>query len=486
MDNIGQKVTSGIFWNYSERILAQLVSLIVSIVLARLIAPDHFGAIAIVSVLITLCNVFVSNGFGNALIQAEGADSTVFNAIYYFSLIVALGIYVIIYIAAPYIASFYNMPILEPVIRVMGIRLPIASLNTVQHAYLVRRLEFKKFFLTTLSGTVISAVVGITMAYMEFEIWALVAQYLTNVTIDTILLFFTCGWRPTLKADWKNGVKLLPFGIKVLGTALVANIYDEISDLLIGKKFSVSSLAYYTKGKQFPSIIVTNINSSISRVLFSAMAKYQSDIVRVKGMIRRSIKINIFVIAPVMIGMTVCAESIIRIVLSEKWIGSTIFLRVFCAMFFFRSLCNTIAQGFNAIGKSGIIFKIQITSTIFGLISLTFSAFVLKSVIAVALSTCLVQIIALVISIMQCKKVFGYSLMEFWIDVFPLVVINSSMAVITLGVGKIPISTELVQLLLQVVAGVVTYVGIAVLLKNDSLKYIISTAKPFLLKFKRK
>ncbi len=485
MDNISNKVTSGLFWNYGERILAQLVSLVVSVVLARLIEPEHFGAISIVTVMITLCNVFISNGFGNALIQAKEAEKPVFNSMFYISFVLSLVLYAAVFVSAPFIAKFYKMDILNPVIRVMGLRLPIASLNTVQHAYLVRKLEFKKFFITTLPGTVASAVVGIAMAYFGFGIWALVAQYLTNVTIDTILLYIICGWRPGLKADWQGGKKLLPFGAKILGAALLLNIYDEISDLVVGKKFEVSNLAYYSKGKQFPSIIVTNINSSISRVLFSAMSKYQDDLIRIKSMLRRSLKINAYIIGPVMIGMFVCADDIIRIVLSDKWADSTVYLQIFCIMFFLKSIRNTYTQGFNSIGKSGIMLGVQIVSTALGLVLLFVSAFIIKNVLAVAYSTCIVQLVAVIICIASSKKSFNYLFKEFLVDIIPILLINVMMAGVVFLIGFIPIKIKIIELGIKVIAGCLSYWGFSKLFKIDSYSYVLAMAKPYIKRFKK-
>ena len=309
MEDLGKKVTSNIMWNYAERLLAQAVSLLVTIVLSRLIAPDHFGAISIVTIMITFCNIFISNGFGNALVQAKEAEETTYNAMFYYSLASSVLLYLVIFLTAPLVAAYYELDILGPVIRVMGLRIVIASLNTIQHSYLVRRLEFKKFFITTFFGTVISAVVGIAMAYAGYGIWALVGQYLTNVTIDTLLLHFTCGWKPGRKNDWKGAARILPFGFKLLLSALIKTVYNEVSGLIIGKRFSVTDLAYYSKGKQFPSVVVTNLNSTLSRVLFSAMSRNQDNLIGIRNMLRRSLKVNLYIIGPLMTGFALCAPS---------------------------------------------------------------------------------------------------------------------------------------------------------------------------------
>ena len=191
-------IIGNLFWKFAERILAQIISLIVSIVLARLLLPENYGAISMVIVFITIANVFVTAGIPSALVQKKDASLDDFSAVFYFNLVFSIFIYFILFISAPYIAKFYEYPNLSSVLRFMGIRIIIASINSVQHAYVSRHMMFKKYFWSTLFGTLLSGVLGVGMAYAGFGVWALAAQYIINTCVDTIILFFTVKCKSTL------------------------------------------------------------------------------------------------------------------------------------------------------------------------------------------------------------------------------------------------------------------------------------------------
>ena len=224
MDKTKKSIISGMFWKFSERMAAQLVSLIVTIVLARLLLPSDYGAVSLVTIFITISNVFVSDGFGSALIQKKDADQVDFSTVFYFSIIFSVIVYGLIFIIAPVVADFYELPILTPVLRVLAIKVPIAAMNSVQQAYVSRNMLFKRFFYSTLIGTIISAVVGIALAYKGFGVWALVAQYLTNTIIDTLVLWFTVRWRPELVFSIKRLTTLFSYGWKLLVQSLIVTI----------------------------------------------------------------------------------------------------------------------------------------------------------------------------------------------------------------------------------------------------------------------
>ena len=254
-------IFGGLFWTFGERIIAQLVSLVVTIILARLLDPEHYGIISIVTVFITFCNIFVSSGFGSAVVQKKNADDDDFNTAFMIGFIISLILYAVIFTFSPFIGNFYNMPLLSPVMRIMGLRLILASFNTIQHAYIQKNMQFKKFFFATLIGTVISAVVGIIFAVLGFGVWALVAQYLTNTIIDSIVLLLIGQWKPKFVLKKSRAKKLFSFGWKVLVTEVVYTLEGDIRSLIVGKVFGSADLAYYDQGKKYPSLLVTNINS---------------------------------------------------------------------------------------------------------------------------------------------------------------------------------------------------------------------------------
>ena len=205
-------VLSGLFWKFGERITAQFISLFVSIILARLLAPEDYGTVTLTMVFITIANVFVSSGFGNALIQKKGADNLDFSSIFFINIGFSIIIYFILFFSAPYIAAFYDMPIMSPALRVLGIRIILAAVNNVQQTYVSKNMLFKRFFWSTLIGTLVSGVVGVIIAYCGGGVWALVVQYLTNTCMDTLILWITVRWRPDFAFSWSRAKGLISYG----------------------------------------------------------------------------------------------------------------------------------------------------------------------------------------------------------------------------------------------------------------------------------
>ena len=329
MESNKQKVAGGLFWSYGERIMAQLVSLVVSVVLARLLDPENYGVISIVMIFITFCDAIVSGGFGNAIVQKKDADELDVNTMLCCSVATSFFLYVIIFFAAPAIADFYDMDIIRPILRVLGLRLLISGVNSIQRAWIQKRMLFRRFFVSTSFGTVISAVVGISMAYRGMGAWSLVAQYLTNSFIDTMVLLITNDWKPRLQFSWRRAKSMLSYGWKVLLTTVVYTIEGDLRSLIIGKQFGSADLAYYDQGKKFPNLLVTNINTSISNVIFPVLSKSQDDLNRMRTICRRSIRTSTYLLAPLLIGLIAVANEFVQVILSEKWLPCVPYLSFF-------------------------------------------------------------------------------------------------------------------------------------------------------------
>ena len=251
MGNDRTKITANLLWTYAEKFLAQGITLLVSIILARILDPDQYGTIAIVTVFITIGDALVTGGFGNALVQKKNSSDLDFNSICWLSLFVAVILYGILFISAKEIANFYDANILVPVIRVMGIKFIFSAINSIQQAYVQKQMMFKKFFFATLGGTLFSGVFGIAMALSGYGVWALVGQYLSNTVINTLILAITIKWKLKFQISWKSIKELWKFGSKMLASTIVYTVKDNIRSLIIGKKFTSADLAYYNQGNRF-------------------------------------------------------------------------------------------------------------------------------------------------------------------------------------------------------------------------------------------
>ena len=291
-----KKVLNNFIWRFMERIGAQGVTFIVSIVLARLLDPSLYGTVALVTVFTAIMQVFVDSGFGIALVQKKDADDLDFSTVFYFNIVMCVALYGVMFLIAPLIAAFYEIPELTAIVRVSSFSLVISGVRSIQQSYVSKNMLFKRFFYSTIGGTIVSAVVGIWMAFAGFGVWAIVAQNLVNLAAGTVILWVTVRWRPKWMFSLNRLINLFSYGWKLLVSALLDTVYKDIRQLIIGKLYTTDDLAFYNKGTQFPQLIVTNVNSSIDSVLLPAMSSEQDNRERVKAMTRRAIKTSTYII----------------------------------------------------------------------------------------------------------------------------------------------------------------------------------------------
>lgn len=481
------KETGGVlpnfFWRLAERFGAQGVALVVSIILARLLVPEVYGTIALVTVFTQILNVFVDSGFGNALIQKKDADDLDFSTVFYFNVAVCFLLYAGVFLAAPWIARFYNDLALTPVVRVLSLTLIISGVKNVQQAYVSRTMQFKRFFFATLGGTIGAAVIGIAMAYFGFGVWALVAQQIFNATVDTLILWITVKWRPKWMFSWQRLKGLFSFGWKLLASSLLDTVYSDLRQLIIGKLYTSSDLAQYNRGKQLPDLLVNNIDTSINSVLLPAMSQVQDDSARVKSMTRRAMKTSTYVIAPIMMGLAFTAEFVIRLLLTEKWMPCVPFLRIFCITYMFYPVHTANLNAIKAMGRSDLFLKLEIVKKVVGLIVLLSTMWF--GVMAMAYSLLFTSITSQIINSWPNQKLLDYSYPEQIRDILPGILLA-----VLMGCCVYPIQwlglPDAVTLLIQVPLGAVIYIGVSAVLRLDSYKYVMKEIQPYLKKISRK
>ena len=352
MDIDKNTTVKNFIWRFAERCGAQLVTFVVSIVLARILSPDDYGTVALVTVFTTILQVFVDSGLGVALIQKKNADDLDFSSVFYFNFVVCIVLYAGMFFAAPIIASFYNDLTLIPIIRVISLTIVISGIKGIQQSFVSRNMLFKRFFFSTLGGTIFSAILGVAMAYAGCGVWAIVAQQLSNTAIDTLILWLTVKWRPKKMFSWERLKTLFSFGWKLLISSLLDTGYSNLRSLVIGKIYSPSDLAYYNQGDKLPSTVITNINTSIASVLLPTLASKQDDRKQLKNMTRRAIKTSTYIIAPLMMGLAFCAPPIVRLILTEKWVPCVPYLRIFCITYMFYPIHTANLNAINAMGLS--------------------------------------------------------------------------------------------------------------------------------------
>lgn len=465
---------SGFLWMFLERCGAQGVGLIVSIVLARQLNPSDYGVVSIISVFITFLTMFISSGMSVALVQKKDADELDFCSLFYFNLIVCFLLYLVLFFLSPTISQFYNMPELENMMRVNALMFFVSGLRGVQAAYCSRHLLFKNFFFATLGGTIGAAILGIYMAYQGFGAWALIAQNLFNNAIDAVILWFTVKWRPKRMFSFIRLKTLFKFGWRMLVSSLLELVYNNLYPLIIGKVYSSEDLAYYTKGQTLPSSIIAMINTSLDKVLLPVMANEQDDIERVKQMTRCSLQLGTFVLFPLIIGFAACADNIVRVLLTEKWIEVVPYMQIFCVVYLFLPIQTANLNAIKAVGRSDIYLKLDIVKRAIGIVTLLIT--LRFGVLYMALGQIIVNLLGQVVNCYPNKKLLGYSISEQCRDIVPSFALSAAMGLCVVLLGMIPLSPTW-KLLVQIGGGMCIYIVLSQLIHLEAYTYIIDAIK---------
>ncbi|WP_397538312.1 lipopolysaccharide biosynthesis protein [Rummeliibacillus pycnus] len=460
-----------------ERGGAKGFQFVVMIILARLLEPKDFGLIVLVSIFITFAGVFVQSGFNTALIQKNTVDELDFSSVFYLNLFISIILYIMLFFTAPFLTIFFKEPQLESVLRVLSLILFITPFSSVQNAVIARNMEFKILFFSTLGAILISSIVGIIMAYASLGVWALVGQQLTNQLMITIILWFTVKWRPNFIFSMERIKILFSFGWKLLISSLLDTLSSNFQNLLVGKIFNPVLLGFYNRGEQFPNLIVSNIDGAINSVMLPTLSFYQDDNHRIKSLVRRSIVTTTFIIFPIMIGLAVIAEPLVKILLTDKWLPAVPMLQIFCISYALWPIHTANLQVMNALGRSDLFLKLEIIKVILSLIILGIS--VNFGIYGIIWGTLVMSFLSTFINAYPNQKLIAYSFQEQWKDIIPSFFLSLVMGILVYTIhwfGMIAIFT----IIIQVFAGVTIYVGLARMFKLECFNYLLLTLKEML------
>ena len=466
-----KKILSNFIWKFLERSGSQIVQLVVSIILARILEPTDYGIIALLNVFINILNVLLNCNLGTALVQKKNADKLDFSTVFFAQIFLSAVLYAVLYFCAPYIARYYSDSRMVSMLRVLGIVILISGVRNIQNSFVSKTMQFKLFFLTTLIGTLISAAVGIVMAKRGFGAWALIAQTISNNLISAILLWIFVKWRPIKAFSFSRLKGLFSFSWKLIVSALLERVDTSLRALIIGRKYSSSDLAFYDKGQSWPVIIVDNINASIDSILFPIMSNEQDKIETVKNMTRRAIKTSTYVITPILMGLAAVGEPLIKLILTEKWLPCHMYQSIFCIAYIFYPISTANLNAIKALGRSDIFLKLQIIKTIFSLVIILFTAHI--SVTAMCFGFLLMNIINQIVNSIPNKKIMQYGYIEQIKDIIPSLTLSFIMVCIVYPIKFLNVSIIIV-LLLQVLIGAVTYVLLSKLFKVEEFSYLLN------------
>lgn len=366
--SLKDKIFHGVFWQGLERVGSYGINFIVSIILARLLSPEEFGVIAIMIVFISLSEVFINSGFSTSLIQKKDLEQVDCCSVFYINIVMGLVLYAILYLVSPYIAEFYKTDGLTLYLHVFSLVLIIRSFSLVQNALLRKRMLFHLSFRISWVALIVSGIVGICMAYSGCGVWSLIAQQLTNAFVTVIMQWFWVRWRPQWLFDWKRTKVLFNFGWKMFCSGLLDTLYRDIYSIVIGKISDLKMLSYYDRGRQYPKYGMDIINSTIGSVLLPAFSEIQDDRKKMKDLAQRGMKNIMFITTPALAFLFVYADSIIILLLTEKWLPSVIFMRLSCITFFFWPFHTTNLQIITACGRSDVFLILEIIKKVQGIL----------------------------------------------------------------------------------------------------------------------
>ncbi len=457
-------------WSYAEKIATQMVSFVLSIVLARLLVPEDYGKLALVNIFTGIMSAIALTGFGSALIQKKDTQDIDYSTALIFSFGVSVVAYLVLFFGAPLISIIMSADI-TAYMRVSAVSLMVSSVNTVLHARAIRALKFYKLFIASICGVAVSAAVGIYMAYSGFGVWALVAQHLSSTVVNTLVSALICGWMPKAEFSKQSVKKIYSFGWKLIASAVIDAVYRQLRSLAIGKKYTTTDLAYYDRGNQFPTLIVNNIDTSIASVLAPVLARKQDNLVDLKNMVRRGIKTSSVVLFPLLIGLAVCAEPIIVLMLTEKWLPCVPYLQILSIALMWKPIQTANLQGILAIGRSDIYLKIQIAQKILGVAIMLITILFFDSVLVVALGELIAYMLFACVNAYPNIKYLNYSIKEQLQDLVPQLLVSVLMGLLVYMVGMLQLNT-LLLLVLQVFSGMVFYILTMRVLKTDAFMYL--------------
>lgn len=479
MSSLKSSAISSLLWKLTERGGYAVVQMVVQVAMARLLAPEQFGALAVMLVFVNLGNVVVQSGLNTALIQAPEADDADFSTVFWMCLTVSGMLYVAIFLAAPAVASFYGMSGIIWPLRVLGLLLVVNAYNSVQVAKVTRGLQMRKVFRATMASVAISAAAGIGSALVGARLWALVAQQLSYQVVNCAIMALQVDWRPRAVFKPQRAREFFGFGWRLLASGLLDQGYQSLADLVVGKRFSSAQLGLVSQGKKYPQAVGSMLDGAIQPVMLSAVSRVQDDRAKVKRLVRRALKTSTFLIAPAMMLFACCSPSLVPALLGPQWGDAVPFMQVYCMVYALLPIHTTNLQALNGMGRSDLFLKLELVKKAYGIAALLFCAFVLNDVRALVMSYLVTGVVSTFVNAWPNKRVIGYSYTEQVRDIAPAFMLSAAAAAAALAVGSLGLGAW-ATVFAQAAAFALVYLGLAAALRLEAFTYLLRTARGFL------
>jgi len=431
--NLKQKVVKGAIWTLMEKLSCQVVTFVVSMVLARLLTPSDYGTVALTGIFFAIAGALVDCGFGGALVQKKDSDDLDFNSVFYLNLFLSIVAYAALFVSAPWIAEFYKTPILIPLVRVSAVTFIFGAINTVQNAELIKRMLFHLSFRISLISSIVSAVCGITLALLGYGVWSLVWLSIIHGFTGVVARWFIIAWRPKLMFSFARLKPLFSYGWKMAASGLLDSFFNNLNGLLIGKFYSKPDLAYVNKGNSVPQLFMSQVDDTLGRVSFPALVQMQDDPIALREAMRKMMRCSTFLVFPLMVGLAACSKSALLLLYGEQWAPAAPYMQLACFTFALWPFHTINLRGITALGRSDIFLKLEIIKKVlyvgFILAFLRYGVLVFMAMTAFAMGP-----LGVIINAWPNRRLLNYTIRMQIVDVLPAAAICMVEGAVVIGV----------------------------------------------------
>ena len=477
MLNDNKSLSSNFIWAFIEKWSMQIASAIISVLLMRLLSPSDYGVVSVVMVFLSFFQAIVDLGLTNSLIQKNDIDNNDYSTVFVVCNCASLVFFCAVYLLSPYVSRFEGIEI-TAYIRVAALSFIISPFKNIMYAYVSKNMMFKKFFISSITGTILGSLVGLILAYKGFGAWALIINNLVDSVVDSVVLMLSIKWKPSLSFNKKSFDSLFSYSWKLSLSSLLNTIYDQFYQLLIAKFYSASSFAYYDKGKSVPLKLTINIDGAVNSVLFPDLSNKQDDLEEIKNEAKKMIKILTYTIFPMMFGLFAVSKLFVCIIYTEKWLPIVPYLKIFCFIQLLRPFHSVNLNVIKSVGRSDIFLKQEILKKIIGVI---FILLTIKSgVFVISLGLLVLDVVCVIVNSNPNKLLINYGLLDQIKDAIPNIFSNMLMFIAVKTVQPF-LDQSILSLLVQIGVGITAYIAISVIIKNESFYFLIRTLKKYII-----
>lgn len=483
--NLKQKATSGMIWTALQKYSTMFIQFISGIILARLLTPYDYGCIGMLSIFMVIAEAFIDGGFGSALIQKKRPSQDDYSTIFWWNLSMAVLMYAVLFVSAPSIAKFYDIPLLSSVLRVQGIVLFIYAFNIVQRNQLRKQMNFKVLSIVTICTSIVSLCVTVFMAFKGYGVWALVTQNLISAAIPAFVFWFFIKWRPGFVFSWSAFKELFSFGFFMFLTNLLNQFGQQIQGLLIGKVYNPSTMGYYSKAHNTESMASTSISSVLTQVTYPLYSEAQDNKTQLCNMIKRITMTLAYISFPLMFILLLCAKPLFLLLYSDRWLPSVPYFQVLCIMGFAYCLQSVNNQSIAAVGKSRVMFIWTLVKRIVG-ISTIVGGLVFWGMKGLLAGVVFGSWFSYFVNIGLVSKYVGYKWTEQLMNLFPIAIASIVSAAVAYGVSLLLGLSVYVEGIIIIVVYAMTYIGWSIFFKPEAFTYFLTLIDPILNRIKGK